>query len=68
MLRLVAEYQIGESVSPGDAEILSAAIARMRDDKEFYQSCKHNLERAKKDLCWENEKIKLKNAYQEILK
>ena len=66
--RITEQYQIGLSAPPGDDVALSEKIEKLRDDKEFYQSCKRNLERAKKDLCWENEKSALAKAYQKNLK
>lgn len=35
----------------------------MLRDKLFYNTCKENLKQAKKELCWENERIKLEKAF-----
>jgi hypothetical protein len=39
----------------------------MRTDKEFYESCKRNLLKAKEELCWEREKEKLVGAYEKLM-
>ena len=66
--RLVEQYQIGLTTAPGDEGSLSSAVAQMRDDPGSYRTYKHNLKRAKEELCWENEKQALKNAYQNQVK
>lgn len=65
--RLVQEYGVGLLVDPEKPEDVAAAIRRMRDDREFYAACKENLKRAKQELCWENEKTALKEAYRKLL-
>lgn len=65
--RLVDQYGIGLRVDPTNVDEISAAIERMRTDREFYNVCKENLKQAKEDLCWEKEKAVLKEAYSRIL-
>lgn len=65
--RLIQEYGIGLLVDPEKPEDIATAICRMRDDQEFYAACKENLKRAKRELCWENEKAALKEAYRKIM-
>lgn len=65
--QIVLEYGIGLLVDPEKPENIAAAIRRMRDDREFYTVCKKNLNRAKRELCWENEKSALKEAYWRIM-
>ena len=65
--RLIRGYDIGLLVDPEKPEDVAAAIRRMRGDQEFYAACKENLKRAKRELCWENEKTALKEAYRRIM-
>lgn len=65
--KLTKKYSIGIKVNPSNVDEIAYAIEKMRTNKEFYQKCKENLEVAKKELCWENEKKELKEAYKEIL-
>ncbi len=64
---LLRHYGIGLPVNPESPEDIAAAIRRMRDDREFYAACKENLKRAKEELCWEQEKTALEEAYRRIL-
>lgn len=64
---IVSRYGIGLRVNPESVEEIAAAIRRLRDDREFYASCKENLNRAKEELCWEREQAALKEAYRRIL-
>ena len=65
---IVDQYEIGIKVDPEVPESIAAAICRMREDKEFYRTCKENLKQAKEELCWENEKKALLEAYQRLAK
>ena len=64
---IVKEYGIGLTCDPTDLDQLNACVEKMRTDKVFYAQCKENLKKAKKDLCWENEKKALKDAYRAVL-
>lgn len=64
---LTSYYKIGLKVNPADVIQVMNAIKKMRDDKEFYAKCKENLKQAKKELCWENEKKSLENAYRKVI-
>lgn len=65
--KLVEEYQIGLTCDPKKPEEIHRCIMRLWSDKEFYGDCKGNLKTAKEELCWENEKTRLKDAYRRIL-
>ena len=65
MRHLINEYEIGLTFDPGDTEGIYQSIERMMNDETFYRQCKKNLNRAKQELCWENEKIKLEVAFRE---
>lgn len=61
--RLIHRYHIGLTCNPENLDEINACIEKMRTDKVFYSQCKESLQRAKRDLCWENEKRKLIDAY-----
>lgn len=64
---LTKKYNIGLTVDPTDESAIVAAIHKMRDDKELYARFKANLVKAKEELCWENEKKPLYEAYKKII-
>ena len=64
---IVKEYGIGLTCNPDNLEEINACIEKLCTDKVFYEQCKENLKKAKEDLCWENEKIILQDAYKSIL-
>lgn len=66
MKRLIDEYHIGLTCNPDDLEAINGCIERMRLDKALYSNCKKNLEIAKKELCWENEKKVLEDAFRQF--
>lgn len=63
---LVKKYQIGITCNPEMPEKLNQCIEKLRLDQKFYQKCKRNMQIAKKELCWEEECLKLKKAYKKI--
>lgn len=67
MERIVAKYGIGLCCPPGDLDAFCACITKMRTDRAFYRACKEHLAAAKNDLCWENEKNALLDAYRRYL-
>lgn len=67
MRRLVDKYGIGLICEPEDPDDLARCMERMRADRAFYDSCRQNLLRAKQELCWENEKTVLLDAYRKYL-
>lgn len=66
MKRIINQYQIGLTCDPYDPEQINDCVEKMRTDKNLYSSCKSNLKRAKLELCWENEKKVLQEAFQRI--
>ncbi len=67
MERIVKQYGIGLTCEPGNAEEAIKAVKTLCEDRRLYNSMKENLARAKKELCWENEKKVFLKAYKEWL-
>lgn len=65
--RMMEKYNIGLVCRGDSPEALREAIIRLKDDRRLYNSFKENLKMASKELCWENEKKVLIDAYKEIL-
>ncbi|MCE1168343.1 MAG: glycosyltransferase [Sphingobacteriia bacterium] len=65
--KIIETYQIGICCDPSDPESIAREIKRLQQDKEQYTIFKQNLKHAKKELCWENEKLLLAEAYSKIL-
>lgn len=66
MKSLIDKYQIGLTCDINDIDSIIKAVERMRTDKDFYSTCKKNMELAKNELCWENEKNILKEAFNNL--
>ena len=66
--RVIKNYDIGALVDPENIDEIVAAIEEMRTNDEVYSRLKKNLKRAKEELCWENERVVLKEAYGKILR
>lgn len=65
--RMIEKYNIGLVCKTDDPEVLRKAIMRLRDDRRLYNNFKENLKKASKELCWENEKKILIDAYKAVL-
>ena len=63
MKRIIQQYGIGLTVEINNEDEIDVCIERMRTDKIIYNQCKKNLELAKRELCWENEKQVLINTF-----
>ena len=50
-----------------DAQGVGDAVLKLREDKELYVRLKRNMEKAKEELCWEKESLKLKAAIREMM-
>ena len=64
--RLITRYGIGLTCDTSNLQDINEKVERMRTDRAFYQQCKENLVKAKRDLCWENEKKALVREYQRL--
>ena len=67
MRQIVQHYKIGMTILTDDARELADVLSKMLTDKEMIKSWKINLEKAAAELCWENEEIKIKDIYSEII-
>lgn len=65
---IVEGYKIGICCDASDEISISNSISKLKNDKQFYSTLKENLIKAKRELCWENERISLFNEYKKILK
>jgi glycosyltransferase involved in cell wall biosynthesis len=66
--RIILKYEIGLLVNPEKIDEIAEAIEKMRVDKKMYSKFKNNLVEIKKDLCWENERKILEEAYGKFLR
>lgn len=65
--KIVQSYKIGLLNKPDDVEDIVRCINTMKENKTQYKLFKKNLEIAKQELCWEEEKKILLKAYQGII-
>ena len=63
---IINRYKTGLTCNPDDVNDIASAIEEMRNNKEQYATFKINLKIAKKELCWENEKMVLKSAFEKL--
>lgn len=64
--RIVEDYKVGTVAKPDDSESIVLAIKELLKSKSAYDEFKSNVEKAKKTLCWENEKAALSKVFNEI--
>lgn len=63
MQKIVEDYNIGITTGNFEPDYLAGLIDDIWTNKERYLVWKQNLNKAKKELCWENEKEKLLNIF-----
>lgn len=68
MSKIIKHYGIGLTVGIDNEDEIDSGIEKMRTDKMFYSNCRKNLEAAKRELCWENEKKVLIDAFLSIIR
>jgi len=61
--RIIDEYGVGLYCDPEKIESIVDCIEKLRTNSELYQNIKNNLKVAKSELCWENEKKVIEEAY-----
>ena len=67
MGKIVRQYDIGLLVHEDDEKSVAEAVMKLRKDKTLYDRLKRNMEKAKMELCWEKESLKLKAAIQGMI-
>lgn len=67
LVRIVNGYEIGMTVDPHDTNQIAECIRAMSEDRDLREFFKANLRKAKKELCWENERSVLEAAYGNIV-
>ena len=67
LARIINKYQIGLLCNPEKIETLKEAIDTIINNSDLYNKFKINLKTAKRELCWENERVILENAYKKII-
>jgi glycosyltransferase involved in cell wall biosynthesis len=65
--KIIQGYNVGLCIDPDNVKSVTEAIKTMRTKNEVYNSYKSNLLIAKEELCWEEEKKVLIDAYENIL-
>lgn len=64
MKQLIERFQIGAYVDPENSEAIDNTVYRFYNSKqEDKRLLKHNLQKAKEELCWENEKERLRKSF-----
>lgn len=61
--QLVNAYKLGLILQKRDPRVLAEKIKLLLENTELYQEYKNNAIKASEELCWENEKHKLKKLY-----
>ena len=67
MSAMLEQYGVGVTVESSSVDDINEKIELLRTDKEFYDKLKHNTKLAKEELCWEKEKLILKDAFKKYL-
>jgi hypothetical protein len=67
MAAVVRQYGVGIVVQTSDPFELALAFTKMLTDNEKKQDWYTNLEKASRELCWENEERKLIAIYYKAL-
>lgn len=63
MRALVEQYTTGLVLHKRTPEALAAAVRRLCETPELYARCAQNARKAAAELCWENEREKLREVY-----
>ncbi|MEL3901249.1 MAG: glycosyltransferase [Treponema phagedenis] len=64
--KMIEKYDIGIICEPDSPDSLGAAIFKLKSNNHLYSLYKVNLKKAAKELCWENEKLKLIEKYKTV--
>lgn len=66
--KIVCEYNIGLLVEDDNEESIAEAVIRLKEDRALYARLKENMAKAKEELCWEKESLKLMDAIRQMVK
>lgn len=67
MGKIVRQYDIGLLVNEDDDKSVAEAVLKLRSDKGLYDRLRSNMARAREELCWERESLKLKAAIRRVM-
>jgi len=67
MKHIIEKYHIGFTMKIEDEFSFVDIVRRLTSDEELYRMIVRNIEKAKKELCWENEEKELLRAYHQLL-
>jgi glycosyltransferase involved in cell wall biosynthesis len=67
MKRVIEKYHIGFTIKIEDEFSFVDIAHRLTSDEKLYRTIVRNIEKAKKDLCWENEEKGLLKAYHQLV-
>lgn len=67
MRQITEYYRNGMTCDPYSPSEINNCIDLLRTKPELYQCYKKNTREAKKDLCWEREKNRLRQAYKKLI-
>jgi glycosyltransferase involved in cell wall biosynthesis len=56
---IITDYHIGLVIDAVTPESIAAAVNRLESDRDLYSLLKQNTQTAKKELCWEQDAVKL---------
>ena len=61
--RIVKEYEVGLTCNPENVSDIVDAINELKNNHDKYKEIKDKVIKAKDELCWEKERIKLEEMY-----
>ena len=65
--KIVSEYDIGLLADSDNVDNINLLVEKIRTNTILYNKLTNNVIAAKKVYCWENEKFKLKDAFEKIV-
>lgn len=68
MRRIIDEYSVGEVCVANNADALKNSIRHILENEEYRDKLRKNTLFAREVLCWENEKLRLIDAYEKLIK
>lgn len=69
MAKIINKYNIGITIDPpNNVDKTSEAITKLQTNRNLYNLYKTNIFKAKENLCWENEREILIDAYMKLFR